>query len=466
MSKTNHISIKQLLCATAFLVLWGAAPAANAAVSATNSNFTMLDGTGATVGGTNDVVFTWDGTLNTDVNTAVSNATISSVTPFFGINWTAYNVKIYGPGTYTISTADTAGQAGCPTVLQANCASGGDYTVTVPAGRIMTHMKFAWGSTEGIDVIDVWTPGNWSVLNPGNPIYRGAGGIYAGPVYSLVSTDWDSDGIAGGAMVDGPFQGFNANFNIPAVSNTTNNNFTMLDGTGATVGGTNDVVFTWDGTLNTDVNTAVSNATISSVTPFFGINWTAYNVKIYGPGTYTISTADTAGQAGCPTVLQANCASGGDYTVTVPAGRIMTHMKFAWGSTEGIDVIDVWTPGNWSVLNPGNPIYRGAGGIYAGPVYSLVSTDWDSDGIAGGAMVDGPFQGFNANFNVNAGGVTTIVCTDCTDPNQTAPEPSTAGGCSISTKPVNARERGDWWLVAGFLAWLGLIINRRKTLKN
>ncbi|BAV33870.1 hypothetical protein SCL_1565 [Sulfuricaulis limicola] len=183
---------------------------------------------------------------------------------------------------------------------------------------------------------------------------------------------------------------------------TYNNNFTMLDGGGGMVGGTNDVVFTWDGSFNTDPNTAVSNASISSTTPFFGINWTAYNVKIYGPGTYTISTADTAGGTGCPTVLQANCASGGNYNVTADASQVMVHMKFAWGSTEGIDVVNVWQSGSWTSLNPGNPIFKGANGTYIGPIYNLVSTDWDGDGIAGGGMIDGPFQGFNANFNVNA----------------------------------------------------------------
>ena len=184
---------------------------------------------------------------------------------------------------------------------------------------------------------------------------------------------------------------------------TTNNNFTMLDSAGMLVGGTNSVVFTWDGTLNTDPNTAVSNASLVSSAPFFGLSWTAHNVKLYGAGSYTLSTADVLGSADCPTM--ANCVSGGSYNVTVAPGQVMAHMKFAWGATQGIDVVNVWEAGDWTSLNPGNPIFTGQGGAngtYIGPYYQLTSIDWDGNGIAGAAMIDGPFQGFNANFNVNA----------------------------------------------------------------
>ncbi|MHB8535824.1 MAG: hypothetical protein ACYDBW_10315 [Sulfuricaulis sp.] len=186
---------------------------------------------------------------------------------------------------------------------------------------------------------------------------------------------------------------------------TFNNNFTMLDSGAGLTGGTNDVVFNWDGTFNTNPATAVVNATITSATPFFGHLWSAYEVKIYSPGTYTISTADTSGGLGCPTAPQPNCASGGNYSLTVPTGDIMGHMKFAWNGTEGIDVIDVWKPGSWTTLNGTNPISKAGGGIYTGPVYDLVSTDWDNNGVAGGGMIDGPFSGFNANFNINTSAV-------------------------------------------------------------
>lgn len=40
---------------------------------------------------------------------------------------------------------------------------------------------------------------------------------------------------------------------------------------------------------------------------------------------------------------------------------------------------------------------------------------------------------------------------------------SGTSGCSISKTPVNIQQRADWWLLAGFITWLGLmIILRRK----
>jgi len=75
-------------------------------------------------------------------------------------------------------------------------------------------------------------------------------------------------------------------FTSPA--NSTGNNFTMVDPANGLVGGTNDVVFTWDGTLNDAVGGAVSNATLSSDETFFGSLWDAHDVTLYGPGTYTV----------------------------------------------------------------------------------------------------------------------------------------------------------------------------------
>ena len=90
-----------------FAVLFTAGMAAQAfAVGSLYNNFTMLDPAGSLTGGTNDVVFTWDETTLTSVAVSgqVSNATLSSVTPFFAVLWVAHDVAIYGPGTYTVYT--------------------------------------------------------------------------------------------------------------------------------------------------------------------------------------------------------------------------------------------------------------------------------------------------------------------------------------------------------------------------
>lgn len=122
---------------------------------------------------------------------------------------------------------------------------------------------------------------------------------------------------------------------------TYGNNFTMLGPDGGVAGGTNDAIFTWDGTLNTDPSTAISNASLYSSYPFGVLPWTVYELKIYGPGSYTISTGDTPGTVGCPMMLPV-CSSGSDYSVTVLPGQLMGHMKGSWGDVEGIDVINVW----------------------------------------------------------------------------------------------------------------------------
>ncbi|MFK5949249.1 MAG: Ig-like domain-containing protein [Methylococcales bacterium] len=56
----------------------------------------------------------------------------------------------------------------------------------------------------------------------------------------------------------------------------------------------------------------------------------------------------------------------------------------------------------------------------------------DADGLANGTVVD-------------PGGISETFFTSGTD------------GCSMSATPVNARERADWWFVAGFLGLLGLL---------
>ena len=411
--------------------------------ASTGNNFSMLDPTGSKVGGTNDVTFTWDGTLNTSVATAHVNATLASNTPFFGNQWTAHDVMVYGPGTYTIYT-------GCP-AGQPDCGTGASYTVTVNPGQIMAHMLFDWSTNKNIDVIDVWEIGKpfpaqfmttstkttdpWSG-DPNN-------------VWTFMSTDWDGDGFNGGKMIDGPFAGFSANFNVMVTADTTGNNFSMLDPTGSKVGGTNDVTFTWDGTLNTSVATAHVNATLASNTPFFGNQWTAHDVMVYGPGTYTIYT-------GCP-AGQPDCGTGASYTVTVNPGQIMAHMLFDWSTNKNIDVIDVWEIGKpfpaqfmttstkttdpWSG-DPNN-------------VWTFMSTDWDGDGFNGGKMIDGPFAGFSANFNVMVtasatGGGTPVNGAERTIGAITIADPSFGGGAI------------GWGALAGLFALLGF--RRRKTL--
>ncbi|MCK9420500.1 MAG: hypothetical protein M0R70_14105, partial [Nitrospirae bacterium] len=354
-----------IFLATVLLCIGIGMSQALAAVSSINNNFTMMDGTlgDPPTGGTNDVVFTWDGTQMTSVAAAgqVSNATLSSVTPFYGVPWAAHDVAIYGPGTYTVYADCPAGSPGC--------GAGAPISFTVASGQLGAHMLFDWGGSNDIDVVDIWSPN--AVFGP-SPMFTGPDGTTApfgnpATVWSYMSQDWDGDGINGYGMVDGPFLGFNANFNVNVVG-TANNNFTMMDGTlgDPPTGGTNDVVFTWNGTKMTSVAASgqVSNATLSSVTPFYGVPWAAHDVAIYGPGTYTVYADCLSGEPGC--------GLGAPITFTVASGQLGTHMLFDWGGSNDIDVVDVWVPN--AVFGP-SPMYTGPDGTT--PPYGDPATIWD-----------------------------------------------------------------------------------------
>ncbi len=177
----------------------------------------------------------------------------------------------------------------------------------------------------------------------------------------------------------------------PYIIDTLYNNFTWLDPTGLSVGGTNDVEFQWDGTLKTEVTCPqMSNATLSSTCPFLGITWNAHDVAIYGPGTYTIYTGCPAG---CP-----NCGTGTPISFTVDAGEIALHMLFDWHGNSDIDVVNVLKPK--SVFFP-SALWEGQCGYNSfSTVWDWMSKDFNGDGINGYPMVDGPFAGHSFNFNL------------------------------------------------------------------
>ena len=203
-------------------------------------------------------------------------------------------------------------------------------------------------------------------------------------------------------------------------------NFTMLDGNGNSVGGTNNVDMFWDGngyTSETDYTGpgGAANVTASSTTPFFGENWTAHDIQVFTPGTYNFDTTLGGGNI-----------ESGILTATVNEGQLGMHMLFDWGSDSNIDLFVVADP--MSVFGPGiarsssfnfstftfncdgppagsgtvtNCLYDGADlggdGKPAGDqIWMLASGDGNGDGIMGIPMaVGGPFAGFNGNFNAN-----------------------------------------------------------------
>jgi hypothetical protein len=116
---------------------------------------------------------------------------------------------------------------------------------------------------------------------------------------------------------------------------------------------------------------------VASTKFFFKAIWTAHDGVTFGPGTYTIDTTPT------------DTTDALTYNFTVGAGQVGGHILFDWKTNADIDVVNVWD--------------------VSGNTYT--SVDWDMDGqnnyytvypgdnVRGGEMIDGPFIGFNANFN-------------------------------------------------------------------
>ena len=187
----------------------------SAAASFVSSNFTMLDGTGTTFGGTNDVTANWDGTLNTAVTDTNFNMELGSSFNFFGFPWSAHHIRVFGSGSYRFDSSCGVAQIEAGTAV---CGGGPMLDLSVGSGQVGAHMLFDWNINQNMDIVLLWDmDGVFTDTLPGE-LYLGPAGPVpaADTIYDLVSRDVDGDGIAGASMVDGAFQGFSANFNLRA----------------------------------------------------------------------------------------------------------------------------------------------------------------------------------------------------------------------------------------------------------
>ena len=178
-----------------------------------------------------------------------------------------------------------------------------------------------------------------------------------------------------------------------APTSSINNNFTMLTGQGGFVGGTNDVSMTWDGTVfnaSSDYTGpgGASNMTLSSPSPFNAYLWSAHDIQVFAPGTYTFNTA-----LGGPLP---NAPEAGIQTLTVGAGQLGAHMLFDWNGNNNIDVSVLWNANGVFGTTAAQQTLTGAA------VWNAVSIDGDGLGGPGIKMaLGGPFQNFQANFNLH-----------------------------------------------------------------
>lgn len=246
-------------------------------------------------------------------------------------------------------------------------------------------------------------------------------------------------------------------------------NFTMLNPSGTVFGGTNDITYNLDfANLNTSATgtAGILTNTLTSAgpQPFFGFVWRAHDIRLFAPGDYLINVDCTAAQLETGTCTT-NANPSRNIAMHVAAGQIGAHMLFDWNGNFDIDVVDVWDHNAlWKQTNPStNGLWTGD--AWAGPAgftvnpattWLYVTSDSDGDGFNGVKMIDGPFIGYMADFNLSA----SDSCTLEAAPFTTAPDVTKVGGCSLGAGDAGLTERGDWWFVAGFLAWLGVIRKR------
>jgi hypothetical protein len=186
------------------LVLTGVAMGAQAADVAWDGWFAMYDPAGAQMDA-NDGAAGLEAYVTGFIDLGAMTWGVASTTPFFGLTWATSGGTLFGEGTHTVNVNGDGNDA--PAGLE-------NVTFTVGAGQLGGNINFAWDSITGIDVFQVW-----DVSNNGTSL-----------VYT--STDIGGDGILGLDMVDGPFLGFSANFNVTTAVPEASTYAMMLAGLG------------------------------------------------------------------------------------------------------------------------------------------------------------------------------------------------------------------------------------------
>ncbi len=196
-------------------------------------------------------------------------------------------------------------------------------------------------------------------------------------------------------------------------------NFTVLSPAGGVVGsGANDVIMIWDGgayNSSTDYTGpgSTANITLSTTTPFFSYAWTAHDVQMFAPGTYSFDTT-----------LGGGTAESAMLSVTVGTGQLGMHMLWDWNGNFNVDVFIVFSQN--SIFGSGllfsaepscssnftgtitknclddSPGYGSDGAPTMNQLWTLASTDPDGDGVMGVPNVlGGPTESYSYSINAN-----------------------------------------------------------------
>lgn len=469
--------------------------------TSTGNNFSMLDSAGGGYGGTNDVTFKWDGTYarsTAQAATGVRNAAVSSPTAFSTYTWVAHHMTVYAPGTYTIYT-------GCPSTSSADatynpgCGTGTPFTLTVPAGYVGAHMLFNWNVDTNIDVVNLWRMNaSWASTGAGPNTFLTTGinpnSNDLNTVWSGVSIDTDAgyglDGYNGVAMKDGPFLGFNANFNVmgitpyvaptpasitmtPAnaatgvvpntavtvvfdkpvlVSSVTGSTFTLVKTSDSSVVTCPPVASVATGVLTATTFTCTPSATLAFTTQYTGTLTTgildAASVALTAPRTWSFTTS-AAPDNTAPNLLTktpADAATGVLIGATIGLG-FDEAMNFASVQT-ALTVKDsnlVAVAGVLSSADNVNFTFTPSTSLASGMVYTVTLAATATDGAAN--AVSGGQQQWT--FTTSA--------TNTTVQSVLASSGPAGGGCV-----AEPHGKADWGLVVALFASLGYLLGRRR----
>jgi len=230
-------------------------------------------------------------------------------------------------------------------------------------------------------------------------------------------------GMAGAAQVNssiflGPMAGHNS-------WTTDSGNITMLEPNGAISSGTNDLNFSWDGTVFTDSSDYTGPGSVPNVTAFSttifanGDPWSFHSMQMFAPGSYTFDTTLGSDAPG------SNDNEVGSLSMNVASGQIGAHMLMDWSGNSNIDFVMVFDQGavfgsgvgaftdgvsSCGLLGGGSgtnclwdgPNLASAGAPSPTQMWTLTSIDADGDGTPGvPAAAGGPFSGKNFNLNLN-----------------------------------------------------------------
>lgn len=447
------------------------------AVSSINNNFTMLDNLNGLTGGANNVFFTWNGKTfdaNSDYTGpgSVANVTATCSAPFFGHNWTAHDIQVFAPGTYSFDVT-----------LGGGAAESGSLGMTVGASQLGAHMLFDWNGNNNIDVVVVWNKDSVFTSTMYKSGYN-SDNNGSGTVFMLSSMDANGDGINGTPMpAGGPFQFSNANFNFKGPLA-----FTFSDKTGVALSTViESTPITVDGFCNSaGACTGTAGITVSggeyAISTDGGTTYGAYTAAAgtvsEGDKVKVRHTSSASNSTATNTTLMIGMHSD-TFTSTTLAAVFVTDttpdaFSFTTKTNVGLGAVVESDPITVSGINTATDITV-SGGEYAistnsGGSYGAYTAASGIGAISNGYWVKvrhtaAATQSTNTTSTVTIGGVastftstTTLAAAATSYPSQAGePGKMPTGGCSINPIPTSTPSHADWWLVAGFLAWLGAL---------